>query len=262
MSVLDRILEHKREEIDARRRRVPLAELRTLAQDSPSPRGMYRSLTLPGVRVIAEVKRVSPAKGALKLDADAAELASQYEAGGAAGISVLTDERFFSGHDDDLRRVKAAVSLPVLRKDFTLDEYQIWEARALGADAVLLIVRALDDEALRELRLLAESLGMDALVEVHDRNELERAVRSEARLLGVNNRDLSTLRVDVANTFALLPFVPPGVTVVSESGISNGEQTARLVAQGVRAVLVGEALVVSDDPGRLLGELIRAEAAG
>jgi indole-3-glycerol phosphate synthase len=209
--------------------------------------------------VIAHVKGVSPEKGALRGDANAAELARVYEAGGAAGISVLTDERFFAGRDEDLREVRASVSLPVLRKDFLVDPYQVWEARALGADAVLLIVRALSDERLVDLRVLAESLGMDALVEVHDRAELERAARSGAGLIGINNRDLATLRVDVANTFPLLPYVPDGATIISESGISTGADTARLAEHGVRAVLVGEALVVSEDAGALLRELMAVQ---
>jgi len=260
VSVLESILAHKREELAARRAAVPVAELRSRAAAATPPRGFAASLRSPGMRVIAEVKRISPARGALRLDAHAPDLARRYASGGAAAISVLTDGRFFGGSDADLGEVRAAVSLPVLRKDFLVDEYQVWEARALGADAVLLIVRALDDHALRVLRELAEALGMDALVEVHDRAELERALASGGTLIGINNRDLATLRVDLANTFALLPLVPAGVTVVSESGISRGEQTARLAANGVRAVLVGEALVTADDPVALLRELVRAGA--
>jgi indole-3-glycerol phosphate synthase len=261
MSVLEAILEHKREEVQARRQVTPPAEVRRLAEAAPPPRGFAASLRQPGMRVIAEVKRVSPAKGALRLDADAPALAQLYEQGGAAAISVLTDQRFFGGSDEDLRAVRAAVSLPVLRKDFLIDEYQVWEARALGADAVLLIVRALDDPTLVTLRERAEALGMDALVEVHTRDELERAAACGATLIGINNRDLATLRVDVANTFPLLPYVPAGVTVVSESGISQPAHTARLAVHGVHAVLIGEALVVADDPVWLLRELIAVEVA-
>jgi indole-3-glycerol phosphate synthase len=260
VSVLETILANKREELAQRRSRVPLAELRARASDAPPPRGFGAALRAPGMRVIAEVKRISPAKGALRIDASAPELARRYEQGGAAAISVLTDQRFFGGSDDDLRDARAAVAVPLLRKDFLVDEYQVWEARVLGADAVLLIVRALDDSALATLRALAEGLGMDALVEVHDRAELERAAGSSAPIIGINNRDLATLTVDIANTFALLPHAPAGATIVSESGISSAGDTARLDRAGVRAVLVGEALVRSDDPVRLLRELTLAEA--
>jgi indole-3-glycerol phosphate synthase len=259
VSVLEAILAHKRDEVQARKAAVAQASLERAASAMPSPRGLRRSLERPGIRVIAEVKRVSPAKGALKVDSNASELARTYETGGAAGISVLTDERYFAGRDQDLRDVHATVNVPVLRKDFIFDPYQVWEARALGADAVLLIVRVLSDEQLFDLLLLAERLEMDALVEVHDRVELERAARSGAGLIGINNRDLATLRVDVANTFPLLPFVPSGATIVSESGISSGADTARLAEHGVRAVLVGEALVVSEDAAALLRELMAAK---
>jgi indole-3-glycerol phosphate synthase len=261
MSVLEQILKHKRTEIADRKRRTTESELHQQAAQQDPPRGLRRSLTQPGVRVIAEVKRVSPARGALKIDANAADLASRYANSGAAGISVLTDERFFAGRDEDLREAHRAVQIPILRKDFILEPYQVLEARAIGADAVLLIVRALSDQQLVDLRLQAESLGMDALVEVHDSAELERAVRSGATLVGINNRDLATLEVDVANTFAILPGVPAGVTVVSESGIRGPADIERLLERGVRAVLVGEVLVTAADPGMLLRDMIAVGAA-
>lgn len=261
MSVLETILENKWDEVRRRRLAAPLERLREQVADAPPRRGFRASLERPGMRVIAEIKRVSPAKGMLRQDADAVALAREYEAGGAACISVLTDERFFGGCDADLCDVRAAVSLPVLRKDFLVDEYQVWEARSLGADAVLLIVRALEDAELLGLRVLAERLGMDVLVEVHDERDLERAAGSGARLIGINNRDLETLCVDLSTTFALLPQVPEGATVVSESGITSGADTARLAAQGVWAVLVGEALVRSDNPARLLRDLVEVGAA-
>jgi indole-3-glycerol phosphate synthase len=255
VSVLDTILEHKREEVAGRKLARPLADVRRAADAADRPRGFHASLRQPGVRIIAEVKRVSPAKGNLRLDADAPSLARTYERGGAACTSVLTDRKFFGGSEQDLQDVRATVALPVLRKDFTVDEYQVYEARAIGADAVLLIVRAVPDGALRELRLLAESLGMDALVEVHSAAEMQRATASGATLIGINNRDLATLKTDVANTYPLLPLVPAGATVVSESGISQPREIEQLVAAGVRAMLIGEALVVADDAERLLRAL-------
>jgi indole-3-glycerol phosphate synthase len=260
VSVLEAIVGHKRDEIEARRGRRPLASLRAQAETLPPPRGFRAALRAPGLAVIAEIKRRSPAKGDLRLELDPAGLARQYEAAGASALSVLTDERYFRGSDDDLLAARAAVSLPVLRKDFTIDRYQVYEARALGADAILLIVRALSDSQLAELGGLAAELGLDALVEVHNAAELERAVASGASLIGVNNRNLDTLSVDPETSFALRSGVPAGAVAVAESGISQPELARRLAEAGFDAILVGEALVIADDPAALL-RLLRGEPA-
>jgi indole-3-glycerol phosphate synthase len=207
------------------------------------------------VAVIAEVKRRSPGAGAIRPDLDPVARAAEYEAGGARALSVLTDETYFQGSIEDLARVRTAVSLPVLRKDFVIDPVQVWEARAAGADAVLLIVRILDDGRLRDLRLLAEELGMSALVEVHDEAELHRALASGARIVGVNNRDLRTFSTDVEVTLRLADRVPGEVILVSESGISRSDQVERLADAGVDAILVGEALVRAGDPAEAVRSL-------
>jgi indole-3-glycerol phosphate synthase len=236
--------------IDLARRRAETgeAELRaTLAGVAP-PLDPMATLRGPGSSVIAEVKRRSPSKGDLAEIADPAALARQYAAGGAAAISVLTEERRFGGHLDDLRAVRAAVDLPVLRKDFIVDPYQVLEARVAGADLVLLIVAALDDETLRRLHDQARELGMAVLVEVHDEPETARAVDLGAELVGVNARNLKTLAVDDDTFGRLAPLVPADRVLVAESGISSPVDVKRYVAEGARAVLVGEALVKDGDP--------------
>jgi len=214
-----------------------------------------------GLSLIAEVKRRSPGAGAIRPELDPVALAERYAAGGARALSILTDASYFQGSLDDLSRVRAAVPLPCLRKDFVLDPIQVHEARASGADAILLIVRILGDGPLQELRLLTEELGMEALVEAHDAEEVERAVASGARILGINNRDLATFSTDLQVTLDLLGSVPPGVVLVSESGIRTAEDAARLAAEGVDAVLVGEALVRAPDPEVLARELSRPRPA-
>jgi indole-3-glycerol phosphate synthase len=208
------------------------------------------------LRLIAEVKRRSPAKGALRLEADAPALAEAYFSAGAAAVSVLTDERFFSGSADDLVAVRSRVNGPVLRKDFTISSYQIYEARALGADAVLLIVSMLTDDLINTFLDTADCLGMDALVEVHDEEEAARAVRIGAPIIGINNRDLATFTVDLGTTERLRPLLPARTIVVSESGIASHEDARRVSACGVDAILVGEALVTSGDPARKVQELL------
>ncbi len=255
MSVLEEIVEHKRVEVAARRDALPLAEVRSAVGSLPPPRDFAAALRTPGLSVIAEIKRRSPARGDLRLDLDPVALARRYESAGASALSVLTDERYFRGSDADLRAARGAVSLPILRKDFTIDPYQVYEARALGADAVLLIVRALDDDLLVELLTLADSLGLSALVEAHDEPELRRAVAAGARLLGINNRNLDTLTVDPETSLGLRSLIPPNATAVAESGISNPVLAARLKAAGYDAILVGEALVIADDPAALLAAL-------
>ena len=236
--------------IDLARRRTETgeAELRAALADVAPPRDPMPQLRGPGSSVIAEVKRRSPSKGDLAEIADPAALARQYTAGGAAAISVLTEERRFLGSLDDLRAVRAAVDAPVLRKDFIVDPYQVLEARAAGADLVLLIVAALDDDTLRRLHDQARELGMTVLVEVHDEPETARAVDLGAELLGVNARNLKTLAVDEDAFGRLAPLVPADRVLVAESGISSPVDVKRYVAEGARAVLVGEALVKDGDP--------------
>lgn len=256
--ILTRIVATKRGEIDTLRPRA--AELRARAADAPPARDFAAALGgHDRVRVIAEVKRRSPGAGAIRPDLDPARLARSYEAHGAAALSVLTDRDYFGGDLDDLRAARSAVALPALRKDFTLDPIQIDEARAAGADAVLLIVRILDDAALADLHGHARERGLAALVEVHDAVELERAVACGARIVGINNRDLSTFRTDLAVTEGLLDRLPGGTVVVSESGIRRGADVARLGRAGVDAVLVGESILRADDPGAQVAELAGAD---
>lgn len=247
----------KRTEIDLLR---PMArELRSRARDAAPARDFQAALAAhPKVRVIAEVKRRSPGAGDIRPDLDPAALARSYAECGAAALSVLTDREYFGGALDDLRRARAAVDLPALRKDFTLDALQIDEARAAGADAVLLIVRILDDAQLAELHGYAGESGLSVLVEVHDARELERAVACGASLLGINNRDLATFTTDLAVTEGLLDQLPPGTVVVSESGIRSGDDVRRLGRAGVDAVLVGESILSSPDPGEMVRELSAA----
>jgi indole-3-glycerol phosphate synthase len=249
---LAEIVRTKRDEVAALRPRA--AELRAAAAEQGPARGFAAALRAPGeVRLLAEVKRRSPSAGPIRPDADPVEVARAYRDAGAAALSVLTDEQFFGGSLDALRAVRRAVELPVLRKDFVVDAVQLWEARAAGADAVLLIARILPGGALAELHQQARELGLDVLVEVHDAEELERALAVDARLVGVNNRDLRTFRTDLALSYHLAPTVPLRATLVAESGIRAAEDVAGLGAAGVDAVLVGESLMRQPD--------IRAAAA-
>jgi len=253
-NILARIVATKRAEVAELTR--SLGTLREEALGRPPARDFEGALAgNRRVSLIAEIKRRSPGAGVIDPTLDPVTQARAYAAGGAAALSVLTDRKYFAGSLDDLRAVREAVPLPILRKDFVLDESQIWEARAAGADAILLIVRILDDRELRELRVLAEKLGMGVLVEAHDRDEVERALSSGARILGVNNRDLSTFTTDVEVTLGLLAHIPPWVTLVSESGISDRAQVRRVANEGVQGILVGEALVRAPDPARLAREL-------
>ena len=248
MSVLDEIVAGVRLDLQRREDAAPLADVRAALADAPGPRDPMPHLRAPGSSVIAEVKRRSPSKGHLADIPDPATLATAYAAGGAAAISVLTEGRRFGGSLDDLRAVRAAVDTPLLRKDFIVESYQLVEARAAGADLVLLIVAALDDDTLRRLHDEARELGLAVLVEVHDEPETERAVTLGAELLGVNARNLKTLDVD-ADTFGrLAPLVPGDRVLVAESGITDESDVARFVSEGARAVLVGEALVKDGDP--------------
>ncbi|MBI4493336.1 MAG: indole-3-glycerol phosphate synthase TrpC [Chloroflexi bacterium] len=259
--ILDEILAHKRQQVAAQRQARSLDEVQRAAERAAAPRGFRAALLQPGLSVIAEVKRRSPSRGVLRQEVDPAELAALYAREGARAISVLTDERFFGGSNADLEAIRARGSTPLLRKDFVVDAYQVWEARAIGADAVLLIVRALDQTALRDLLRLARALGLDALVEVHDEAELARALEASADLVGINNRDLSAMAVDLSTTSRLRPLVPPGVAVVSESGIRSAADLQPILACGVDAILVGEALMAAPEPGAALRALVQAGVA-
>jgi indole-3-glycerol phosphate synthase len=269
-TVLERILASTREEVQRRKRELPLEELidGNLAGPArlPAPaagaadisqRRFRDALTCPGIAVIAEFKRRSPSAGALRERPDVAELVGAYERGGARAISMLTEGPHFDGSLEDLRRAHDACELPVLRKDFIVDPYQLHEARAANADAVLLIVAALDQPTLAALHDAARDLCLDVLVEVHDSAELRRALSVGADLIGINNRDLRDFSVDMQRTTRLLGEVPPGVAVVSESGIAAPEQLRRLEEQGVQAVLVGETLMRAEDPETALKVLLK-----
>lgn len=247
-SVLDQIIDGVREDLAGRESRTPLQRLQRTCDGLPAPRDAEALLRRPGLSVIAEVKRSSPSKGALADIPDPAALAAAYAEGGASAISVLTEERRFGGSLADLTAVRAAVDLPVLRKDFIVTAYQLWEARAHGADIILLIVAALSDEELGSLMSLAASLGLTALVEVHDEAETTRAVDLGASVIGVNNRNLKTLDVDTDTFARLAPLIPASCVRIAESGV-RGPEEARLFARaGADAILVGEALVIGGDP--------------
>ncbi|TMK40702.1 MAG: indole-3-glycerol phosphate synthase TrpC [Actinobacteria bacterium] len=261
MSILERIVEETREEVAARRERVPASalesELDASASGASGGEGRFEAaLRAPGMSVIAEHKRRSPSAGTLRDGADLSEIVAGYERGGAAALSVLTEERHFAGSLDDLRAARTATGLPLLRKDFIVDPYQLLESAAAGADAVLLIVAALDFETLGELQARARELGLEALVEVHDARELELAGRAGARIIGINNRDLRDFTVDVERTLALLDQVPAGATVVSESGIEGAQRIRELRDAGVHAVLIGERLMRAPDPEAELRSLL------
>jgi len=248
VSVLDEIVAGVREDLEARRAQRPAADLRAALAEVAAPRDPMPHFRGRGSSVIAEVKRRSPSKGDLAEIPDPASLAAAYERGGAAAISVLTERRRFGGSLDDLRAVRAVVDAPVLRKDFIVEDYQLLEARAAGADLALLIVAALDDDTLRRLHDTARELGLTVLVEVHDEPELERAAALGAELIGVNARNLKTLEVDADAFGRLAPLAPSDAVLVAESGISGPADVARHVADGARVVLVGEALVKDGDP--------------
>ncbi|HLG71215.1 MAG TPA: indole-3-glycerol phosphate synthase TrpC [Chloroflexota bacterium] len=256
--ILDDIIANKRQELAEAMRSRPLAEVIAAAKAAPPPRRFGEALRAPGLSVIAEVKRKSPAKGVLNAEVDPAAQAQAYAKAGARAISVLTDKRYFDGANADLQAVRSRVDLPILRKDFTVDAYHVYEARAIGADAILLIVGALEDAQVAEFQALAHQLGMDALVEVHNERELERALNAEARILGINNRDLTTMTVDVGTTARLRPLVPAGITLVSESGIRSAEDVRAVTSVGVDAILVGEALMSAGDPATTLRSFLDA----
>ena len=260
MSVLERIVDDTREEVERRRSAVPLRMLEAELHERGEPRPFCEALTRPGVSLIAEHKRRSPSAGALREGASVEAIVQAYERGGAAALSVLTEPFHFGGSLEDLRAARAATALPVLRKDFVVDPYQVYEAAAAGADAILLIVAALHPEDLRVLHLEARGLDLDVLVEIHDEEELEIALELEADVLGINNRDLTNFSVDLERTFELLTDIPAGKTVVSESGITTRAQLDELERVGVDAVLVGETLMRADDPEAACRELVDPSA--
>jgi indole-3-glycerol phosphate synthase len=248
VGIIDQLIDGAREGVEARKRQTPQAELEGHLSDRGRDRPFQEALTRPGLSVIAEFKRRSPSLGDIRPDADIAAQVAAYERGGAAALSVLTDGPHFGGSLDDLRAARSAASLPIIRKDFIIDPYQLYEAAVHGADAVLLIVRALSDRELAALHDEARALDLDCLVEVHDVEELERALELDAEVIGINNRDLDEQRVDIQTTFELMPDVPAGKTVVAESGISGREELYELERVGVDAVLIGGALMTSEDP--------------
>ena len=257
--ILRRIIRHKAREVSERAERTPLRVLGERAEAQAAPRGFTAALEsrieAGEPAIVAELKKASPSRGVLREDFDPDAIARDYTAGGAAALSVLTDETFFQGADRHLVEARAASGLPVLRKDFVIDAWQVYEARALGADCILLIVAALGDAQLNELAGLAAHLGMDVLVEVHDAAELERAAHLEPLLLGINNRDLRTFETTLDTTLNLLGRIPAGRTVITESGIHTRADVARMRAAGVHGFLVGEAFMRAGDPGARLREL-------
>jgi indole-3-glycerol phosphate synthase len=257
--ILDKIVAVKREEIAAAKRRRGLVSLRSDAESRRDARGfeaaMRAKVAAGHAAVIAEVKKASPSKGVLREQFVPAEIAASYERGGAACLSVLTDERFFQGAAAYLEQARAACALPVLRKDFMVDEYQLFEARAMGADCILLIVACLDDVLMRDLEACAAALGLAVLVEVHDGAELERALRLKTPLVGINNRNLRTFDVTLDTTLGLLPRVPGDRLLVTESGVLVRDDVRCLRDAGVHAFLVGEAFMRADDPGQALSDL-------
>jgi len=258
-TILRKILARKGEEVATRRARDSLASLEARIREQSPPRGFATALADHVARahpaVIAEVKKASPSKGVIRENFQPAQIARSYQAGGATCLSVLTDIDFFQGADEYLQQARAVCELPVIRKDFTLDPYQVVEARAIGADAILLIVAALADDQMRELADTAAEVGVDVLVEVHDRAELDRALELETPLVGINNRDLHSFEMRLATTLELLPHIPGNRVVVTESGIHTPEDVALMRRQDVHAFLVGEAFMRAEEPGERLREL-------
>jgi len=259
MGMIEELVRSARVGAERRRAEVPLEELEGKLAERPEQRPFGEALVRPGLSVIAEFKRRSPSAGEIRPGSTPAEIARGYDDAGAAALSVLTDEPHFGGSLDDLREARAACELPILQKDFIVDRYQLYEAALAGADAVLLIVAALDPEDLRRLHDDARGLDLDVVVEVHEESELETALTADAEVIGINNRNLDDFSVDTQTTFELITDVPAGKTVVSESGIADRPTLEELERVGVDAVLIGEALMRADDPGAKLRQLIADE---
>ena len=257
--ILQKIVENKREEVARQKEILPLMELRHMLADRPSTRDFEGAIRHRDCAVIAEVKRSSPSKGRIREDFNPVEIAGIYEDNGASAISILTERKFFEGNVAYVPQISRVVGLPLLRKDFIVDPYQINETRVLGGDALLLIARILEEGQLRDFLGLASELGLAALVEVHDAADMEKAVSSGARIVGINNRDLATFRTDLEVSIRLARMVPKGVTVVSESGIDSRGDIEKLMEAGIHAVLVGESLMRERDIGKKLRELLGKE---
>lgn len=258
-TILRKILARKAEEVAECKLRHSLASLEGRIQEQSAPRGfaaaLHQRVAAGGAAVVAEVKKASPSKGVIRESFEPAQIARSYQHGGACCLSVLTDRDFFQGSETYLEQARSACDLPVLRKDFTVDPYQVIEARAIGADAVLLIVAALEDEQMRELAQTAAEIGLDVLAEVHDRAELERALALTTSLIGVNNRDLHSFETRLQTTIDLLPYIPPDRLVITESGIHTAADVALMLEAGVGSFLVGEAFMRAEEPGQKLREL-------
>lgn len=262
-TILEEIVVSKQREVAASRQRLPLDELEHQAGEAPPARDFRAALCGPGpIRLIAEVKKASPSAKVIREDFDPVGIARVYQGHGAACLSVLTDAPYFQGHLSYLARIRASVAIPLLRKDFVIDEYQVVEARLAGADAILLIAEILDDANLASLRLRAEGLGMEALVEFHDEDNLARVLDSGASLVGINNRDLRRFETDLERTFRLRSRIPPGIILVSESGIRTRADVKRLEGAGVDAILVGETLMRANDIGLEVERLIGLNPSG
>ena len=255
--ILDDIIANKKKELAETKRSVPFAEVKSKAADAGPVRGFGKALSAPdGIRLIAEVKKASPSKGVIRVDFDPVKIAGIYQESGADCISVLTERKFFQGSLDYLGQIRKAVSLPLLRKDFIIDEYQIYEARAAGADAILLIAACLEKQQIEDFLGIAGQSGLDVLVESHTYKELDRSLLAGARLVGINNRDLSTFAVSLQTTIELLKDIPGDRTVVSESGINTRDDVMKLQKAGVDAILVGESLMREQDIGKKVKELL------
>lgn len=254
--ILDEILENKKKETEMRKKELPLFLLKSRAEAAPASRNFASALSRPGLSLIAEIKKASPSAGLIREDFDLEKIAISYEQNGAVAISVLTETKYFEGSLDHLRRVREVVSLPLLRKDFIIDEYQVYESKVCHADAILLIAAILEQSEMVALLQLAHRLDMEALAEVHNRSELEHALAAGANIIGINNRNLQTLKVDLRTSLELAPLVPPGRIVVAESGIHSREDVVELEKLGINAILVGECLMKSKDVGAKIKELI------
>ncbi len=253
-SILDKIIDNKIIEVDSTKQNTPLVRVRDLAEQTTPPKDFVGALRKDTVALIAEIKKASPSKGVLIENFDPLALATTYADNGASAISVLTDENFFQGKLSYLKEISQTIEIPTLRKDFIIDPYQVYEARMAGASAVLLIVSALEDSQLADLHSLINELGMSALVEVHNEEELERAMKVSAPLIGVNNRDLKTFDVDLSTTERLAKLMPDTVTLVAESGIKSGADVDRMGAMGAHAVLVGEGIVTAENVANAVHE--------
>lgn len=260
--LLTDILNHKRQEIIQRKEQLAFDVLKKQVKDAPLPRGflgdIHKKLAAHQPAVIAEIKKASPSKGVLRHDFDPLQIAKEYVKAGATCLSVLTDEKFFQGNARFIEQIRAMCDLPILRKDFIIDAYQIYESRLIGADGILLIVAALNDNQLQEFSQLAQTLKLDVLVEIHDAEELQRALKLSIPLLGINNRNLRTFETDLTTTLNLLPFIPTGKIVVTESGIYTVADIKRMRQHDVHVFLIGESLMRAEHPGEKLAELVRS----